>query len=67
MKLFVVNGTDPGSGKARSWVLIAQNNVNLLKLLPDDFQAEEIRIIADGIRGHDRTIGYVDGKYHASA
>lgn len=63
MKLFVVNGMDPKSGKARSWVCIAQNNVNLLRLLPDDYEAESIHVVADGIKGSDRTIGFSDGAY----
>ncbi|MEQ8388111.1 MAG: hypothetical protein RIE22_05270 [Alphaproteobacteria bacterium] len=67
MKLFVVNGSDPHSGSPRSWVCIAQNNVNLLMLLPDDFEAEKIYIVADGLKGKDRTVGYADGVYEPAA
>lgn len=63
MKLFVVNGSDAGQNASKSWFLVAQNNVNLIQLLPADFEATEIIRVRDGLTGADRVLGYCNGPF----
>lgn len=62
MRLYLVNGEDLSRDRKRvSWLVLAQNALNLNLLLPDDFDAEEIIHVADGFTGRDRRLGYAEG------